>query len=112
MLVVTGLVLLLLIAVNALYVAAEFSAVSVRKARVGQAAENGGYLAQQLLPILTSPRKLDDYIAASQIGITLSSLVAGAYGQARLSDIVVPAFSGLGGMQVAAAECTSALPGP
>src|SRR5690606_37601565 len=85
------------------------SAVSVRKARVRQAAENGGYFAQQLLPILTSPRKLDDYIAASQIGITLSSLVAGAYGQARLSDILVPAFSGLGGMQVAAAESTAAL---
>lgn len=109
MLAVTLFVLLLLIAVNAVYVAAEFGAVSVRKSRVRQAAEEGSYLAKQLLPVLTDPKRLDDYIAACQIGITLSSLIAGAYGQARLSTILVPAFESWGGMQVAAAESTAAI---
>ncbi|HLV25999.1 MAG TPA: hemolysin family protein [Gemmatimonadales bacterium] len=109
MLTATLFVLLLLIAVNALYVAAEFAAVSVRKARVRQAAENGNYFARKLLPVLAQPRQLDDYIAACQIGITLSSLVAGAYGQARLSQVLRPMFEGWGGMQAAGAESTAAL---
>ncbi len=109
MLTVTLFVLFLLVAVNALYVAAEFAAVSVRKARVRQAAENGNYFARQLLPVLTNPKQLDDYIAACQIGITVSSLIAGAYAQARLSDAIAPMFVGWGGMQTAAAESSSAL---
>lgn len=109
MLTATLFVLFLLIAVNALYVAAEFAAVSVRKARIRQSAENGNYFARQLLPVLTDPKQLDDYIAACQIGITLSSLVAGAYGQARLSETLKPMFEGWGGMQAAGAESSAAL---
>jgi len=70
-----------LILVNALYVAAEFSAVAVRRTQVQQLAEQGHRLARQLLPVLNDPQALDRYIAACQIGITLSSLVLGAYGQ-------------------------------
>lgn len=82
---VVWLVILLLILVNAFYVAAEFATVSVRRSRVSQLAQEGNWLAERLLPTLNDPQKLDRYIAACQIGITLSSLVLGAYGQANLA---------------------------
>lgn len=78
-------VVVLLILVNALYVAAEFSAVAVRRSRVRQLAEDGSRLAALLLPTLEDTRLLDRYIAACQIGITLSSLILGAFGQAMLA---------------------------
>ena len=70
-----------MVAVTALYVAAEFAAVSVRRSRVRQLAEDGHRTAQRLLPVLEGPAELDRYIAACQVGITLSSLILGAYGQ-------------------------------
>jgi CBS domain containing-hemolysin-like protein len=70
-----------LVACNAFYVAAEFAAVSVRKSRIRQLAADGHAIARRLSPILESPAELDRYIAACQVGITLSSLVLGAYGQ-------------------------------
>lgn len=75
------LVVLVLILVNALYVAAEFAAVGIRRGQVRERAESGSRLAQRLLPIVEDPKRLDRYIATCQIGITLSSLVLGAYGQ-------------------------------
>jgi CBS domain containing-hemolysin-like protein len=97
-------VLVLLILTNALYVAAEFSAVSVRRSRLQQLAEEGDGLAGRMLPIVMDGAKLDRYIAACQIGITISSLVLGAYGQATLAVSLVPVFERLGGLQVAAAQ--------
>ena len=83
------LVVLVLVGLNALYVAAEFSAVSVRRSRVRQMAEDGHFLAGQLIPFVADARKLDTYIAACQIGITLTSLVLGAYGQAVITPALV-----------------------
>ena len=97
-------VLLLLILVNALYVAAEFAAVSVRRSRIQQRAEEGNWFAIRLLPYLTGSHRLDRYIATSQIGITISSLVLGAYGQTHLAPVMIPLFEGLGGMQEAGAQ--------
>ncbi|MDD3827502.1 MAG: CNNM domain-containing protein, partial [Anaerolineae bacterium] len=71
------LVVTLLIFINGLYVAGEFSSVSARKTRIRQAAEEGNRLARALLPVITDPHKLDNYIAASQVGITLASIVLG-----------------------------------
>lgn len=97
-----------LLFVNAIYVAAEFAAVSVRRSRVRQLAEDGNPFAAWLLPVLESPAALDRYIAACQIGITLSSLVLGAYAQATIAVWVRPWFERLGGLQGAAAQSTSA----
>lgn len=107
MIVVLGVVLLLIL-VNALYVAAEFAAVSVRRSRIQQQAEDGDGLARRLLPVLEDSQRLDQYIAACQIGITLSSLVLGAYGQVRLQPLIAPLFERLGGMQDVAAASSSA----
>ncbi len=79
-----------LIFLTAVYVAAEFAAVSVRRSRLRRMAEDGDPLAARLLPVVEDARQLDRYIAASQIGITFGSLVLGAFGQARLSPVVAP----------------------
>ncbi|MFW6200534.1 MAG: hemolysin family protein [Gemmatimonadota bacterium] len=101
-------VIALLIAFNGLYVAAEFSAVSVRRSRIRQMAERGNRFARSLLPTLDEAKSLDRYIAACQVGITVSSLVLGAYGQATLGEALVPLFEDWGDMQAVAAQSTSA----
>jgi putative hemolysin len=107
--VIAALVILLLTALTALYVAAEFAAVSVRTSRIQQAADDGSALARRVLPYLRDGHALDRYIAASQVGITLAALVSGAYAQAQIAPVLTPLFARLGGLQTAAAESTSAL---
>jgi putative hemolysin len=102
-------VIFILIAVNALYVVAEFAAVSVRRSRISQLAAEGNHFARRLLPSLEDATKLDRYVAACQIGITLSSLVLGAYGQATLAVELAPLFELWGSMQAVAAQSTSAV---
>jgi putative hemolysin len=94
---IVAFVLLLLIAVNALYVAAEFAAVAARPSRIHQLAERSA-MARRLLPVLTDAKLLDRYIAACQVGITISSLVLGAYGQARLSSSLEAPLQNLFGL--------------
>jgi putative hemolysin len=81
----SAIVVVVLTALTALYVAAEFAAVSVRRSRIRQQAEDGDWLAVRLLPYIEDAHQLDHYIAASQIGITLTSLIIGAYGQAAIT---------------------------
>src|SRR3954463_13368921 len=80
----------LLIVLTGLYVAAEFAAVSARRSRLRRLAEDGDALAARILPVLDDPPALDRYIAASQVGITLCSLILGAYGQATLAPRLAP----------------------
>jgi CBS domain containing-hemolysin-like protein len=79
-----------LLAANALYVAAEFGAVGVRRSRVRRLSEDGNPLARRLLPFVEDAAELDRYVAASQIGITLSSLILGAYAQATATVALAP----------------------
>jgi putative hemolysin len=81
------LLVLVMVGFNALYVAAEFATVGSRRSRVQENAESGSGGAGELLEILQDAKRLDNYVAACQIGITLSSLVAGAYGQAQLAPL-------------------------
>jgi len=94
-------VILAMVAANALFVAAEFAAVGSRKSRVQEIADTGNKSAIGLSGILKDPKKLDTYVAACQIGITLSSLVAGAYGQAQLTPLLEPALGPVGGAAAA-----------
>lgn len=102
-------IIVLLILLTALYVAAEFAAVSVRRSRLRRMAEDGHALASRLLPIVEDPRELDRYIAASQVGITLSSLILGAYGQAALAPRLAPWLERFGEVDAAAAQSTAAV---
>ena len=83
-------VILLLIAVTGFYVAAEFGAVGVRRSRLRRLCEDGNPTAARLLPVVEDPQRLNRYIAASQVGITLSGLALGAYAGAVISPVVAP----------------------
>ena len=98
-----------LILLTALYVAAEFSAVGARRSRLRRLAEDGNVLAARILPVIESPQALDRYIAASQVGITLSSLILGAYAQSRLDTRLAPLVARIAGLDPDAAHSTSAL---
>ena len=102
-------IVLLLILLTALYVAAEFAAVGARRSRLRRLAEDGNRLAARALPVVEDARELDRYIAASQVGITLSSLIAGAYGQAILAPHAAPLFVRFFGLEAGSAERVAAV---
>jgi len=99
----------LLILLTALFVAAEFAAVGVRRSRLRRLAEDGNALAARVLPVLENPQALDRYIAASQVGITLSSLILGAYAQASIAPRVAPLLQRVSAIEPETAESTSAV---
>jgi putative hemolysin len=88
-------VLAVLIFLNGLYVAAEFSSVSSRRTRVSQMAASGNRFAQLLLPIVEDSKALDRFVAACQLGITASSLVLGAFGQSFIAGRLVDPLTSL-----------------
>lgn len=102
-------IILLLVMLTALYVAAEFAAVGARRSRIRRMAEDGHPLAIRVLPVIEDPRELDRYIAACQVGITLSSLIAGAYAQAALAPPAAPLLIRWAGLEPAAALQVSAI---
>jgi CBS domain containing-hemolysin-like protein len=102
-------VLGLLILGNALYVAGEFSFVGVRRSRVRQLAEDGSFLARRLLAIVDHPAELDRYVAVSQVGITLTSLVLGAYAQATVAVALAPILASAAGLDPLSAASTAGL---
>src|SRR5687768_13109822 len=104
-----SLVITFLILLTGLYVAAEFAAVGARRSRLRRLAEDGNGLAARILPVVEDPQELDRYIAVSQIGITLSSLILGAYGQAALAPVLTPLIQAVFGLDPDTAESTSAV---
>jgi putative hemolysin len=101
-------VVILLILANAFYVAAEFGAVGVRRSRVRRMSEDGHRGASLLLPHVQHPADLDRYVAVSQVGITLSSLVLGAVGQSVAAVAIAPRLVGLAGFDAHAATSAAA----
>ncbi len=90
-----------MLALNALYVAAEFATVGARKSRIQALAQGGNKRAAKLFDIVRDAVALDNYVATCQVGITISSLVAGAFAQSQLTPIFEPWFGSLGGRAVA-----------
>jgi CBS domain containing-hemolysin-like protein len=105
---VAALVIFFLIILTGLYVAAEFAAVGARRSRLRRLAEDGNGLAARILPVVEDAHELDRYIAVSQVGITLSSLILGAYGQAALAPVLGPLLQSIGGLDPETAESTAA----
>lgn len=85
------LAVLALVAANGFFVAAEFSLVSVRRSRVTELVETGRTNAR-LLQRATD--RLDSNLAATQFGITLSSLALGWIGEPALAHLIEPLLSG------------------
>ncbi|MEX2315490.1 MAG: hemolysin family protein, partial [Thermomicrobiales bacterium] len=85
-------IVLLLVAANGFFVACEFSLVSVRKTRIDELVSEGNRRARV---VKRSLGDLDSYIAATQLGITMSSIGLGWVGEpvlARLLDPVLDAW--------------------
>ena len=83
--------LLLLIAINSFFVAAEFAVVRSRRARLEQMRDEGVRGSARALEQLD---RVDEFVATSQIGITLASLGIGFLGQPALADLLEPLFTG------------------
>ncbi len=74
-------VILVLVAINGLFVAAEFALVGSRRSRIKTWADGGSRAARWLLGVFDRPAGKDAYIAVAQLGITLASIGLGMYGE-------------------------------
>ena len=79
----------MLVLANGFFVATEFSLVSVRRTRMQQLATEGSRRAKSVLDLLNH---LDTYIAATQLGITISSIGLGWIGEPAIAHLVEPLF--------------------
>ncbi|MCS7057977.1 MAG: hemolysin family protein [Meiothermus sp.] len=101
-------IIALLIFVNAFFVAAEFSLVAIRRSRVEQMAESGSWQGQLLKKAI---ERLDTYIATTQLGITATNLVLGAFGEPYVTRLIVAGITALFGQSGAElAQGSSLLP--
>lgn len=76
---------LVLVLLNAFFVAAEFGLVAVRRSRIDQMAAEGDRSAQVVQRALA---QLDRYISGTQLGITLASLSLGWIGEPAIAGLV------------------------
>ena len=81
--------ILAFVCANGFFVAAEFAIVTVRKTRIDQLIAEGHVMARPVRRAITSP---DRYIAATQLGITMTSLGLGWIGEPALADLIQPSF--------------------
>ncbi|WP_160137266.1 hemolysin family protein [Chryseobacterium sp. c4a] len=83
---------LFLVLLNGFFVAAEFSIVKVRYSQIQLKAAEGDSMAKQAEHII---KHLDEYLSATQLGITLASLALGWVGESALHHIVENIFHSL-----------------
>jgi putative hemolysin len=82
---VAGLLLL-----NAFFVAAEYGLVTARRTKIVELQQEGNRRATHVLKIVSRPPR---FIAAMQLGVTLTSLGIGALGEPVLSEILDPVLA-------------------
>ncbi|MGJ0514160.1 MAG: hemolysin family protein [Methylomicrobium sp.] len=84
---------ILLVALNGFFVAAEFGLVRLRTTRIRAIAKTQGWRGRVLAKVHA---RLDAYLSACQLGITLASLGLGWIGEPAFADLITPALSRLG----------------
>ena len=86
------LAVLVLVAANGFFVAAEFALVGVRSSRIETLAASGSRAAKRLMGLL---QNLNAYLSACQLGITLASLALGWIGEPAIARLLEDPLSGL-----------------
>lgn len=90
--VINLLAVIALVFANGFFVASEFGLVALRRSRVEQLNNNGHRLGPNQA---RASDNLDAYLAATQLGITLSSLGLGWIGEPAVAALIEPAFERL-----------------
>lgn len=85
----------LIILVNAFFVTVEFAVVTVRRSQMERLADEGNVAARQVSRLLADP---DWAIAASQLGITVSSILLGVVAEEPLNELLSPILTRLFGI--------------
>lgn len=80
---------LFLVLLNGFFVAAEFSIVKVRYSQIQLKAAEGNAVAKQAEHII---QRLDAYLSATQLGITLASLALGWVGESAMHHLIEKLF--------------------
>jgi CBS domain containing-hemolysin-like protein len=92
--------LVLLIFVNGFFVAAEFALVRSRTSRMEELAKGGARGAELALREI---ERIDEYLSAAQVGITMASIGLGFLGEPAIAKALEPALGGIGGHGLAVA---------
>lgn len=94
------------IVANGVFVAAEFAIVKVRPTQLAELAAAGSSRARMARRIL---KKLDTYLSATQLGVTLASLALGWIGEPVFESLIEPSLKGFGTFAPAVAHSISAI---
>jgi CBS domain containing-hemolysin-like protein len=95
----------LFILANGFFVAAEYALIKVRPTQLAELAAEGSSRARMARRIT---RKLDSYLSATQLGVTLASLALGWVGEPAFASILLPHLNGLGIFSTAVAHSIAA----
>lgn len=82
-------IIVFLMAFTALFVASEFAMVKVRTTRIDQLLSEGNPKAEAAKKVISN---LDGYLSATQVGITIISLILGWLGEPTIREILNPVF--------------------
>ncbi len=88
------LLVFVLVLVNGFFVAAEFAIVRSRRSRIEQLANEGD---KRGAAALFQMDHIDEYVATSQVGITLASIGIGFLGEPAIADLIEPVVEGVVG---------------
>ena len=91
------LAVLVLVGINAYFVAAEFALVAVRRTRIEQRVRGGDRRARYVLDSLEHP---DDFISAAQLGITIASIAIGYIAEGTIAALIEPHLHWINGIGV------------
>jgi CBS domain containing-hemolysin-like protein len=78
--------ILFLVLLNGFFVASEFALVKVRQSRLTQLSNEGNVRAKYALKV---NKRLDAYLSATQLGITLASLGLGYAGEPAIAELII-----------------------
>ncbi len=89
MLWINVIIIAILLTFTAFFVASEFAIVKVRTTRIDQLISEGNRKAETAKKVISN---LDGYLSATQVGITITSLILGWLGEPTVRELLSPVF--------------------